>query len=68
MADKCMVCGAELSRDEVGIHKKMVNRRATEFLCLPCLAKKFNLPEADLYAMIERYRKAGCVLFDKSCD
>jgi hypothetical protein len=68
MIEKCMSCGAELTRDEIGIHKKMVNRRATEFLCLHCLAVKFNLPESDLYAMIERYRKAGCAFFDKRED
>ena len=34
----CRKCGKTLTYDEIGIHKKMINRGATEFFCLACLA------------------------------
>ena len=46
MADafRCVHCGAALSRDETALTKKLINRGAKEFLCLPCLADRFQVP------------------------
>lgn len=61
----CEKCSAQLSGDEVGLYRKIVNRSAESFLCLHCLAEKMCVPENDLKEMIERFRRAGCTLFDK---
>ena len=61
----CTKCNKELEYEDIGLHKRLIDRTATEFMCVSCLAERFNLPESDLYAMIERFRKAGCTLFPK---
>lgn len=61
--EKCMRCGATLSLDEIGLHKKLVNRGSTTFCCIHCLSKEFKVSEAELRDLIERYRRAGCSLF-----
>lgn len=63
--ESCMNCGAELSRDEIGLYLKMVDRRSTSFLCISCLSESFSLPEQELREMIVRFKRAGCSLFDK---
>ena len=42
---KCKKCGRELTNDEIGIHKKMINRGDTEFFCLTCLAEETDSTE-----------------------
>ena len=61
--DICKICGAELTRDEIGLTKKLINRGATEFLCIPCLAKKFDMTEEECRTLIAHFRDAGCHLF-----
>ena len=63
---KCMKCGRELTYDDIGLHKRLIDRTAAEFMCVGCLSEKFNIPETDLRAMIERFRKAGCTLFPRA--
>ena len=36
----CMRCGASLTGEDIGAHKKLINRGATAFLCIDCLAEK----------------------------
>ncbi len=60
---KCMKCGKELTNDEIGIHKKMINRGATEFYCLKCLAEETDTTEERLRERIEYFRRQGCLLF-----
>lgn len=61
--DVCKICSAELTRDEIGLTKKLINRGATEFLCMTCLAEKFDMTEAECRTLIEHFRDAGCHLF-----
>ena len=58
-----MKCGRKLTFDEIGIHKKMINRGATEFFCLTCLAESIGSTEERLKERIEHFRKQGCLLF-----
>lgn len=58
-----MQCGRELTADEIGLHKKMINRGSTEFLCLRCLAAFFRCEEALLLHKMEQFRAQGCTLF-----
>ena len=61
--EHCKICGRELDRDEIGLTKKLINRGATEFLCMTCLAEKFDMTEAECQTLIDHFREAGCHLF-----
>ena len=61
--DTCKVCCRELTRDEIGLTKKLINRGASEFLCLTCLAKKFDMTVEECRTLIAHFREAGCHLF-----
>ncbi len=63
--DFCIGCGRELTNDDIGFHKKMVNRGATEFMCTECLAEYFGISIEKALSMIEMYRESGCTLFVK---
>lgn len=62
--EKCISCGCTLTRDDIGFHKKMVNRGAQEFMCIGCLCVHFNITRERAGEMIEGFRKSGCSLFD----
>ena len=61
---KCYVCGkAPLSKDEIGLTKKLIDKKSTVFSCLPCLAEYLEVTEEELIAKIEEFKEEGCVLF-----
>ncbi|HPE96083.1 MAG TPA: hypothetical protein PLT66_08470 [Bacillota bacterium] len=60
---QCTQCARELTTDEIGLYKKMVNRGAKSFLCISCLAAKFSCTEQELSERIIYYRSSGCTLF-----
>lgn len=59
----CKLCGREVSHDEIGLTKKLINRGATQFLCLPCLAQYFSVSEERLKEKIRQFKEDGCTLF-----
>jgi len=61
--EKCIKCNAFLRPQDIALHKKMINRGAKSYMCLPCLAKHFNVSEELLYEKIEHFKKQGCSLF-----
>lgn len=63
MAALCQKCGAEVSGDEVGLYKKLVNRGATQYLCKLCLAHRFSCDPALLDEKIRQFKRMGCSLF-----
>lgn len=62
-SEKCIKCGAKLSGDDIGITKKLINRGATEFMCIHCIAEYFGVSEELVRKKIEEYRAYGCSLF-----
>ena len=38
----CKKCGRELNGNDIGLTKKLINRGSTEFLCINCIAEKFD--------------------------
>ncbi|MCR4580719.1 MAG: hypothetical protein K5681_10280 [Treponema sp.] len=60
----CIRCDHELLADDIAIYRKLVNRAATEFLCMDCLAQDFKCSRQDIEKLIDYYRKSGmCTLF-----
>lgn len=60
----CSNCGKpSLTRDEVGINKKLLGERVSKFFCRPCLAENLGVTVEDLLAKIEEFKAAGCKLF-----
>lgn len=62
--DSCACCGRLLTRDEVALTRKMVNRAARTFYCIACLAAHFEVPEDALREKIAQFREMGCTLFE----
>lgn len=60
---ECIRCGRELTADEIGIYRKLINRGAEEYLCIPCLSEDLKISEEEIRKKIEQFRKAGCTLF-----
>ena len=60
---RCVRCGAPLVKDDIAMTRKMINRGAESFYCLPCLADHFELTEDILREKIKEFRAMGCTLF-----
>ncbi len=61
--DGCMICGKPLSYNEIGAHKKFINRGSKAFLCKACLAAKLGVTTEEIDRKIEQFKAQGCTLF-----
>lgn len=60
----CYLCGKEaLSKDEIGLTQKLLDRNAERFCCLNCLAAYLEIDVEFLLAKIEEFKEQGCSLF-----
>ena len=59
----CKKCGKELSGYDIGLTKKLINRGSTEFLCIDCIAEKFDCTKELLEEKIRQFKESGCTLF-----
>lgn len=60
----CYACGKEkLSRDEIGITKKLLGKNVEKLYCLSCLAESLEVTEEELLDKIEEFKEEGCTLF-----
>lgn len=59
----CYVCGKDISKNEVGLTKKLINKNAKDFYCLSCLAEHLEVTEEELKDKIEEFKDEGCTLF-----
>ena len=62
----CVRCARPLHPDEIALTRKLINRGASHFFCLSCLAARFEVPESALRGRIRQFREMGCTLFDSS--
>ena len=60
---KCMKCGGGFGSYDIALHKKMINRGATEYMCSACLADWLKIDEEMLLSKVEQFKKQGCTLF-----
>lgn len=60
----CAYCDKEeLSKDEIGLNKKIIHRQIERMLCLKCMAAYFDTTEESLKEKIEYFKWEGCALF-----
>lgn len=60
----CASCDKEkLSKNDIGLNKKLIHRQIERMLCMTCMAKYFETTEEELKEMIERFKRQGCSLF-----
>ena len=60
---KCIKCERELKTNEVGLHKRLINRGDDNCMCLSCMSAYFGCSEELLREKIVHYRNQGCALF-----
>lgn len=60
---KCVKCGADLTADAISLHRKMIHRQATEFLCRECLADYFRVDVSVIDKKVKQFKEQGCRLF-----
>ena len=62
---KCYMCGKDpISKDEIALTKKLIDRQTTTYYCLSCLAEYFEVTIDELRDKIEEFKEEGCTLFN----
>lgn len=60
----CAWCDTPIvSKDVIGINRKLLARNTHIFYCLPCFAEYCGCTEEDLEEKIAQFKEEGCVLF-----
>jgi uncharacterized protein YlaI len=60
----CHICGKEgLTRNEIGLNKKLIGKKIKQFFCLECMATYFDITVEDLLERIEEFKDEGCIMF-----
>ncbi len=61
---ECCVCfKSPLSKDEIGITKKLIAPDTDRFFCIDCLAGLLECETQDILDKIEEFKEEGCTLF-----
>ncbi len=62
---QCYICGKKpLSKNEIGLVKKIIDKKSERFYCIPCMADILEVTEEELIDKIEEFKDEGCTLFD----
>lgn len=60
----CYVCGkTPLSKNEIGLSKKLIGSNTKNYYCIACLAEYLEVTEEELLDKIEEFKEEGCKLF-----
>lgn len=60
----CYVCGKVLSKNEIGLSKKLIGKSTDKFYCIDCLAEQLEVTTEELLDKIEEFKDEGCTLFE----
>jgi hypothetical protein len=61
----CYVCGKDpLSKNEIGLNKKLLGRKIVKFFCINCLANYLEITSEELLVRVEEFKAQGCNLFE----
>jgi uncharacterized protein YlaI len=62
---ECFICGKQdLTRNEIGLNKKLIGRGVTKFHCLDCLAEYLGISTDELLEQMIEFKSTGCSLFE----
>ena len=65
MRADCIICGQKgLSKNAVGINKKLLGEDIENFYCMDCLAEYLECTVQELLEKIEEFKEEGCKLFE----
>ncbi len=65
MSIDCIACFEKnLSKNTIGINKKLLGTDIKSFYCMSCLANYLNTSVEELMDKIEEFKDAGCDLFE----
>ena len=60
----CYICGKEtLTKNEIGLTKKLLGRKVINFYCIDCLADNLEVDVEFLLNKVEEFKQQGCKLF-----
>lgn len=61
----CAYCNKKtLSKNEIGLNKKLLGEDRKQLLCFKCLAEELEVTEQDLIDKVEEFKEEGCKLFN----
>lgn len=61
----CVICGApNLSKNTIGLNKKLLGASVENFYCMDCLADHLDVTVEELLEEIEMFKEAGCQMFE----
>jgi CRISPR/Cas system-associated protein Cas7 (RAMP superfamily) len=62
--EQCISCNKlSLTKDEIGVCKKILGRKVKQFYCMGCLANMLEVTTEELLERIEEFKIQGCTLF-----
>lgn len=62
--NKCICCGLDnISKDDIGINKKLISENIEKFYCIDCLAEYLEADKDDILDKIEEFKEQGCTMF-----
>ena len=59
----CKDCQSVLSKDEIALYRKLIDKGSKEYLCLACLSEVLDCAKEDLEIKIDEFKEQGCTLF-----
>jgi len=60
----CYACGKEeISKNEIGLNKKLLGRNIIKYFCIDCLASYLEITTDELLDKVKEFKSQGCKLF-----
>ena len=64
MKKSCYICDKEaLSKNEIGLTKKLLDKDSKRFYCLDCLAEHLEVDTEFLLDRVDEFKEQGCIFF-----
>lgn len=61
--EQCYYCQKALSKDDIGLCKKLLGKKIKQFFCREHLAEILDTDMETLTEKIEQFKEEGCTLF-----
>jgi len=60
---ECKLCKSSLSKNEIGLCKKLLDEKGRQLFCITCLAEHLETTIVELNEKIIDFKEQGCPLF-----